>query len=368
MNDEVVTEAKPHTIKKFELIETYVDNWARKILGFNGGSGREGSKGVVFIDCMSNSGLYRDVNRHQVEGTAIRVAKCLNRLMENYPTKKGILIFNDKREDRIETLKEEIEKLNLENVEIYFHVGDCHDFLSSGDVDQYKKKFGLLLFYDPYNASINWDVLEPYFTTWGEVIINHMVSDSVRGLKGAKNQNVKERYRETYQQPLDIIRDMNKAELNQLVLNNISSATRNFPQTYVASFPFFTTKNGLLYHLIFCSHNIAGFKLFKTVSWKTFGDKSSLKNDHRDDRQMEFAFERPETPIRKPDVECYRVEDIAQYAYDHFRGHGRVTFEDIYAYIDAHPFFPTDGYKNEIKKELARFANVKIQRQSVFFS
>ena len=41
---EIITEAKPHTIKKFELIERYVDEWARKILGYNGKTGQDGSK------------------------------------------------------------------------------------------------------------------------------------------------------------------------------------------------------------------------------------------------------------------------------------------------------------------------------------
>lgn len=50
----IITEAKPHTIKKFELIEKYVDEWARKILGYKGKNGLNGSKGIIYIDCMSN--------------------------------------------------------------------------------------------------------------------------------------------------------------------------------------------------------------------------------------------------------------------------------------------------------------------------
>ena len=37
---EVIEKVAPHTIKKCELIEAYVDEWARKILGFNGANGR----------------------------------------------------------------------------------------------------------------------------------------------------------------------------------------------------------------------------------------------------------------------------------------------------------------------------------------
>lgn len=92
---EIITEAKPHTLKKFELIEKYVDEWARKILGFNGVNGQEGSKGVIYIDCMSNSGLYYDTDGKLVDGTALRVVKRLNAIIQNYPNKEAIVIFND---------------------------------------------------------------------------------------------------------------------------------------------------------------------------------------------------------------------------------------------------------------------------------
>ena len=78
---EVIEKVAPHTIKKCELIEHYVDEWARKILGFNGMNGRDGSKGIIYIDCMSNSGLYYDSDDNLVDGTALRVAKRLNEIL-----------------------------------------------------------------------------------------------------------------------------------------------------------------------------------------------------------------------------------------------------------------------------------------------
>ena len=59
---EVITEAKPHTIKKFELIEKYVEAWAYKILNYHGNPGYAPASGVIFIYCMSNSGVYKDIN------------------------------------------------------------------------------------------------------------------------------------------------------------------------------------------------------------------------------------------------------------------------------------------------------------------
>ena len=38
---------KPHTINKIEIINNYVDGWARKILGFDGKNGKLGSKGII---------------------------------------------------------------------------------------------------------------------------------------------------------------------------------------------------------------------------------------------------------------------------------------------------------------------------------
>lgn len=51
-SDEINGHANPHTVKKFDLIEKYVEAWAH-ILLLN-----QYCTGLVFIDCMSNSGEY----------------------------------------------------------------------------------------------------------------------------------------------------------------------------------------------------------------------------------------------------------------------------------------------------------------------
>ena len=48
-NSKVISEAKPHTIKKFELIEEYVKSWAHKLML------NDSCNGLVFIDCMCNN-------------------------------------------------------------------------------------------------------------------------------------------------------------------------------------------------------------------------------------------------------------------------------------------------------------------------
>lgn len=73
-SDTIIGHANPHTIKKFELIEKYVEAWAHKLLQ------NQYCSGLVFIDCMSNSGEYVDDNGKQVFGTPVRVAKYLRML------------------------------------------------------------------------------------------------------------------------------------------------------------------------------------------------------------------------------------------------------------------------------------------------
>lgn len=50
----IISKASPHTIKKFELIEEYIKSWAQKLLL------TESCNGLIFIDCMCNSGVYTD--------------------------------------------------------------------------------------------------------------------------------------------------------------------------------------------------------------------------------------------------------------------------------------------------------------------
>ena len=68
-NDETISVAKPHTIKKFELIESYVKTWAQKLLQ------NPYCNGIIYIDCMSNSGIYEDIDGNRVLLCKMIVAK-----------------------------------------------------------------------------------------------------------------------------------------------------------------------------------------------------------------------------------------------------------------------------------------------------
>ena len=364
---ETITKISPHTVKKFELIEKYVDEWARKILGIKGVNGMPGSKGVIYIDCMCNSGLY-EVDGNIVEGTALRVAKKLNEIISNYPGKEAILIFNDLLPERVELLRSEIEKANLSNILVSYSNGDCDVFLKGLNLSGYQQSYNTLLLYDPYNASIDWSAVKPYLNRWGEVIINHMSSDTTRGVSQAKKQEVILRYEETYQSDISQLLDTNKAGLDDIVVsiirNNINKGSSGY---YVSLAPFYNRTNGKLYSLIHCSPNIEGTKLYKKVTWKTFGDKSSMKNTHGIEEQFTLDFDGDGLLDSTTDEECYYVKDIAKYIFEKYNNLGRVQLAVVYQDLDVHPIFPSDGYKNEIKAELKERYHVTITHQEIIF-
>lgn len=364
---ETITKISPHTVKKFELIEKYVDEWARKILGFKGVNGLPGSKGIIYIDCMCNSGLY-EVDGNIVEGTALRVAKKLNEIISNYPGKEAILIFNDLLPERVELLRSEIEKANLSNIIVSYSDGDCDVFLKGLNLSGYQQRYNTLLLYDPYNASIDWSAIKPYLNRWGEVIINHMSSDTTRGISQAKKKEVIDRYEETYQQNVSQLLETDKAGLDSIIVsiirNNVNKGDSGY---YVSLAPFYNRTNGKLYSLIHCSSNIEGTKLYKKVTWKTFGDKSSMKNTHGMETQLMLDLDGDGFADTHTDEQCYYVQDIAKYVFNKYSNLGEVSLETVYGDLDKHPIFPSDGYKNDIKKELSRFG-VKITKGNVIFS
>ena len=76
-------------------------------------------------------------------------------------------------------------------------------------------------------------------------------------------------------------------------VEQIISALKGAPNRryFVSSFPVFNTCNALVYDLVHCTSNIAGFRLYKRTAWKTFGDKSSTKNTHGNENLLFWDLE-----------------------------------------------------------------------------
>lgn len=353
-NKTVISKASPHTIKKFELIEEYIKSWAHKLML------NDACNGLIFIDCMCNSGVYTDNNGTFVEGTPVRVAKVLLDVAHTYTEKMVHIYLNDKEKSRVDELKKHIPQ-DERNYHVVTSVGDANELLKTIGPQLYQTgHLHYFLLYDPYDASIDWEALLPFFRNWGEVMINHMVSDPVRAITSAKRKTTKAKYENTYLEDFEKLvpygsdKTAYEARVEQII-RSLKGSRRYF----VAAFPFYNTQNSHMYNLIHCTSHREGFKLYKKSAWKVFGAQSSTKKS-LDSGQLRFddnGFITTET-----DKSCFHVRDITKYLQESFKGRKLVPLNEMWKLLDDHPIVPSDGYRNEIKRELVATYGAKTEQ------
>lgn len=361
-NHETISRASLHTQKKFELIEKYIMPWAQKLMN------NVNCKGLVFIDCMCNSGLYRDDNNALIEGTPLRVSRILRDIAGQYPFKHVYLYFNDRDEAKTALLSEKVPK-ETANFHIEITSRDASDLLRTISPKLEQPNLHYFLLYDPYDATIDWEALLPFFQHWGEVMINHMVSDPIRAISQVKKKSTMQKYEETY-----MVSDFeelvpfgnDKAAFEKRVLQIIDSL-KGQRRYYVAAYPFYNTKNSQIYSLIHCTSNPVGFELYKKTAWQTFGDHSSNKNTHGHENQLMLDFDSSGTITTQTDESCFTVFDIAKYIHYRFKGQRDVLLEEVYRSLESHPVFPADGYRSQIKNYLKSDfgADIKVVKNPV---
>lgn len=362
-SEQIISHANPHTLKKFELIERYVEAWAHILLS------QPKCTGIVFIDCMSNSGEYIDDNGKQVFGTPVRVAKYLRSTAWKYLRKQIVLYFSDLSAQKTAHLRS---LMPSETSNFHYNIttedGNSLAKRLGKNIDQNKH---YLLIYDPYEANIDWSALRPFINNWSECIINHMVSDSMRAIKMVKTETARNKYEQTYLTEIEnlIPYGSDKTAYEKRIENIIKNLRYNQSRKYyISSFPFFNEKNAIVYNLIHCTSNIKGFKLYKKSAWKTFGGKSSTKNTHEKEKQLLLNFENDNLSKTINDEFCYYIKDIAEYIVRLFKGKTDVPLDSIWRVLDAHPVFPSDDFKNEIKNELTQNYGAKTTRKTISFS
>lgn len=362
-NKKIINKACPHTIKKFELIEKYVETWAQKLLQ------NDYCSGIVFIDCMCNSGEYTDNKGNQIFGTPVRVAKYLRDVSGQYPSKRIDLYFSDLCSKKTNHLASLLPKAKF-NFQYHITCEDGNNLLKRlGKTLSKDTSKHFLLVYDPYNATIDWNAIMPYLNNWGEVIINHMISDSMRAVKTAKSLSAVSKYERTYMTEIDnlIPYGSNKDAYEKRIEDIIKALHRNKTRKYyIAAFPFFNAKNAIVYNLIHCTSNINGFKLYKQSAWQTFGGKSSTKDTHGKENQIILDIE-GKGHITATDECCYYIKDVAAYLQSAFEGQNDVPLDKLWALLDEHPIFPSDGFRLQIKKELKQNYGAKETRGKMSF-
>lgn len=350
----LISKASPHTIKKFELIEEYIKSWAQKLLL------TDSCNGLIFIDCMCNSGVYTDDVGQSVKGTAVRVSEVLREVARTYMDKNIHIYLNDKDKARVDELKKHLPQ-DERNFKIVTSSSDAHELLRTIGPQLYGTgHLHYFLFYDPYDANIDWEALLPFFRNWGEVMINHMVSDPVRAITSAKKKTTKAKYENTYLEDFEKLvpygsdKKAYEARVEEII-NSLKGARRY----YVSAFPFYNTQNSLVYNLIHCTSNKEGFKLYKKSAWKVFGAQSSTKHSAKN-RQL--SFDLFGEIAEEEDESCLQVIDMAKYLQRSLRCRKQVPLDEMWELLDNHPIFTSEGFRNEIKSDLTAFFDAKIEQ------
>lgn len=356
-NSNIISVAYPHTVKKIELVAKYIETWAQKLMN------NALCSGIVFIDCMCNCGMYTSSETgNLIEGTPLKVARILLDVAHMYPQKQVELYFNDKDEHKIQFLREHLPN-DEANYKVITTAQDAHGLLETiGPQLYHQKNKHFFLFYDPYDATITWDVLFPFFRSWGEVMLNHMVSDTVRAISQVKKESTKEKYEGTYLTEFEKLLPFGTdKKAYEARIEEIITKMKGSRQYFVGAFPFYNRTNSQLYSLVHCTSNIEGFKLYKKVAWQTFDGKSSLAISHRDPLQLTFDLGE-DISETSDDKKCFYITDIAKYLHRAFSGRSNVPIDNLWELLEYHPIFPSEGFRNEIKKELKDLYGTKFTK------
>ena len=272
----------------------------------------------------------------------------------------GWHILNDKDKARVDELKKHLPQ-DERNFKIVTSYSDAHELLRTIGPQLYGTgHLHYFLLYDPYDATIDWEALLPFFRNWGEVMINHMVSDPVRAITSAKKKTTKAKYENTYLEDFEKLvpygsdKKAYEARVEEII-NSLKGARRY----YVSAFPFYNTQNSLVYNLIHCTSNKEGFKLYKKSAWKVFGAQSSTKHSV-ENRQLSFNLFGEIT--EEEDESCLHVIDIAKYLQRCLKGRKQVPLDEMWELLDNHPIFPSEGFRNDIKSDLTGFFDAKIEQ------
>ncbi len=346
----VISVASPHTVKKFELIESYIQAWAKTRVedAF--------SNEIVFIDCMCNSGIYKDsIDGTFVKGTPLRVVEILHEVAQLNPHKFIQIYFNDISDVKVNELRKHLPE-NERNYQIVTSVGDGNELLKTiGPQLQTNKHIHFFLLYDPYDASIDWIALAPFLRSKGEIIINHMVSDPARAITVASRTSTKEKYQSTYLSDFEqLIPYGSDKQAYEARVEQIIDKLKGPQKYFVSAFPFYNRQNTQIYSLVHCTGDFAEFKRYKQCAWQVFGAQSSTK--HRNGEQYQLMLNLDSNgsgPITvETDKSCFSICDIAKYLSKTFAGQTYIPLSDLWGALDKHPVFPSQLYETEIVSAL----------------
>jgi three-Cys-motif partner protein len=366
------------TRNKLDIIEKYVEVWVHKVLSYKD---RSYFSGVVFIDAMSNCGMYIDNKSNVIKGTSLRIYDFFKKIKEKYPDKSFHIDLNDIDSQSIECQRCRINNDNKHiNLSVSLSNLDISDYLEqvSCEIEKFKNKH-TLLFYDPYKADIRWgDILKllnkiDYMKKSGyDLIITHFYqNDPKRTMKSnIKNPQVIRRYELTYGMPyskmIAEINNLSGYEQNVWFRKRIIQMIENklkIKKSNIAYAPIFNSNNTAVYDIVFASHSNVAKDLFKLTMHKQMQDKFE-KSEYQVALDFENGDYLSEKNISSEGEIFYSINNYAKTIAKDFSGRTNIFNCELESYLKNHYFIPAKGIKTKIDKKLIESYNVIVSKKN----
>lgn len=365
------------TLVKIAFMQKYIEAWLQKILQYKDEAGTTFYEGVMFIDCMANSGAYQ-YEKNIEWGTSV-VGRKIFEKKHNHPSfsnKKFTLVVNDIKEAKI-NCQNCLMKQYSDFVDFRSYNKDVRKFLIEDAplllAEAKRNKQHVLLFYDPYLADIYWSELQRFFVSEADVIITHFIqSDTKRGLLAAKKIETQERYAKTYGLPYSVLEAQYKEKdpysqntfLRDRIISQVKRYCNPTKRRHIAYAPVFNDRKVLVYDILCISPSIEGKVLLKNNMYSLY--KDFHKANHINEQTDLFSFNevKAETDYNilrmfkaEPDM-FYNEDYFADLIQNYFSGReiDKKEFDD---FIKFHDIIPESGAKNTVKAILIARGNME---------
>lgn len=378
------------TRKKIEFIEGYVKSWFHKIL-LNSYTSFDG---VIFIDCMSNCGIYSLDKKSIVEGSSYRVLDSFSRQNEGkLSNKKFTVVVNDLDDNKVicqECLWEKIFFGKNKNLSFRSSRMDVNEFLSTKGLsileEAVKSNYHILLLYDPYKVEIDWKVLEHFISSRRvDLIITHFWQNDIKRslsnkISKEKQQIIEKAYDFRFDDLLRIYNTLSPYERNEFLRNRfkeqIEKSNHGMKEVYVGYGPIFNQNKVAVYDIVGISHSMSGFTLFKDELYKKYKPMKEEIEEIVEGGQQLTLDDQLFTPVETQPKDNYvmaRKSGLSELEYFYSPKHfseiiadnfsGKVIKKELYIkYLEGHPFIPLNE-KNAIKSILRKQHGMKIIKE-----
>lgn len=366
---------------KIQFMKQYISAWYNKVLRYKPKYGEQ-AKGVVFIDCMSNSGAYEEEGL-LIKGTAQHAEELfLNQNGSCYRDRAFKIYLNDVSKERVncQLCIWRSKQNDRKNVEVSIFNKDVYDFLKEeGNYILDKAKLNnwyVLLFYDPYYVQFDWDILSPFINYHKtDIILTHFwKNDTKRALgQNVKNKQVKNKYEKAYgidyEELYKNLKTMNHIESNEYLreLFKKQIVERTSKNKYIGIAPIFNRTNNVVYDIVSVSTSVESRNLLKNIMHKLMKDFKKVPENE----QLEFQlFEdsvysyRQARALGISEVDYFNsITYFSKVMCSELKGK-TVTQKQMNSYLKNHDLIPTNC-KTELKKSL-KVKGVKIKKHKQY--